>query len=63
MTDEEAHRLRRENEYLKARCAQLQGDVTDLAAQLHRLQQHAAPTVARPPFDVQHALRRALAWS
>ena len=48
MTDEEAQRLRRENEYLKVRCAQLQGDVTDLGAQLHRLQQHAALNVARP---------------
>ena len=45
MTDEEAQRLRRENGYLKSRCAQLEGDVTDLGAQLH---QHAVPNVARP---------------
>lgn len=31
--------LTRENAYLKARCAQLQGDVTDLGSQLHRAQQ------------------------
>ena len=36
MTDEEAQRLRRENDYLKARCAQLQDDVSDLSGQLAR---------------------------
>ena len=49
MTDEEAQRLRRENDYLKTRCAQLQGDVTDLAAELSRLQQHLAPGLSRQP--------------
>ena len=39
MTDEEAMRLRRENDYLKARVAQLQGDVDDLGAQVSRLTQ------------------------
>ena len=31
--------LRRENAYLKQRCAQLQGDVTDLSAEATRLRQ------------------------
>ena len=39
MTDEEAQRLRRENEYLKARCAQLQVDADDLSSQLGRVTQ------------------------
>ena len=33
MTDLEAQELRRENEYLKRRCAQLTADVTDLTSQ------------------------------
>lgn len=39
MKDEEAQALRRENEYLKRRCATLQSEVTDLGAELIRLQQ------------------------
>ena len=39
MTDEEAQTLRRENDYLKRRNAQLQDDVTSLSGQLLRLQQ------------------------
>ena len=39
MTDEEAQRLRRENDYLKSRCAQLQEDVSDLSGQLARASQ------------------------
>ena len=39
MTDIEIQKLVRENAYLKLRCAQLQGDVTDLGSQLARLQQ------------------------
>jgi predicted nucleic acid-binding Zn-ribbon protein len=39
VTDEEAQTLRRENDYLKRRNAQLQDDVTDLSGQLLRLQQ------------------------
>jgi hypothetical protein len=39
MTDAEGLRLTRENDYLKLRCAQLQGDVTDLSSQVGRLQQ------------------------
>ena len=37
MTDEEAQRMRRENDYLKTRCAQLQDDVDDLSGQLARM--------------------------
>jgi L-alanine-DL-glutamate epimerase-like enolase superfamily enzyme len=37
--DAESAKLLRENAYLKLRCAQLQGDVTDLASQVGRLQQ------------------------
>jgi len=39
MTPEEIRTLRRENEYLKLRCAQLQADVDDLGSQISRLQQ------------------------
>jgi hypothetical protein len=39
MTDVEALQLARENDYLKLRCAQLQGDVTDLSSQVARLAQ------------------------
>ena len=46
MTDEEAQGLRRENAYLKVRCAQLQDDVTNLGAEVRRLQRHSPPSVA-----------------
>jgi predicted nucleic acid-binding Zn-ribbon protein len=39
MTDEEAQALRRENDYLKRRNAQLQDDVTSLGGQVLRMQQ------------------------
>jgi len=39
MTEVEALQLVRENDYLKLRCAQLQGDVTDLNSQVARLVQ------------------------
>jgi hypothetical protein len=39
MTDAEAQKLTRENDYLKLRCAQLQDDVTDLGSQVARLLQ------------------------
>jgi prefoldin subunit 5 len=39
MTDAEAEKLTRENDYLKQRCAQLQDDVTDLTSQVGRLLQ------------------------
>ena len=39
MNDAEAQALRRENDYLKRRCAQLQSDVDDLGCQVLRLTQ------------------------
>jgi hypothetical protein len=39
MDDVEGQKILRENAYLKLRCAQLQGDVTDLTSQMGRLQQ------------------------
>lgn len=39
MTDEESQLLRRENDYLKRRNAQLQDDVTSLGGQVLRMQQ------------------------
>ena len=39
MTDDDAQGLRRENDYLKRRNAQLQDDVTGLGGQVVRLQQ------------------------
>jgi predicted nuclease with TOPRIM domain len=46
MTDDIA-RLERENAYLKQRCAQLQGDVTDLSAQVSRLTEQLDHRLAR----------------
>jgi hypothetical protein len=39
MNDLDAQRITRENDYLKLRCAQLQGDVTDLNSEVARLRQ------------------------
>ena len=39
MDDAEAAQLRRENLYLKQRVAQLEGDLTDVAAETERLRQ------------------------
>ena len=39
MDEIETRKLERENDYLKLRVAQLQGDVTDLSSQVMRLQQ------------------------
>jgi hypothetical protein len=39
MTDEEGQVLRKENDYLKRRNAQLQDDVTSLGGQVLRMQQ------------------------
>jgi hypothetical protein len=47
MTDEDAEGLRRENAYLKQRCAQLQGDVVDLSSQVTRLEQQLEAVHAR----------------
>lgn len=53
MTDEEAQALRRENTYLKARCAQLEGDIVDLQSEAGRLRERLeaqfARRAARPP--------------
>lgn len=48
MTDEEAQAMRRENEYLKRRNAQLQDDVTSLGAQVSRLERHLERLSGRP---------------
>ena len=47
MTDEEGQALRRENEYLKLRNAQLQADLVDLAAETERMRQAIERTGAR----------------
>jgi hypothetical protein len=39
MTALEIQKIVRENDYLKLRCAQLQGDVTDLGGELNRARQ------------------------
>jgi hypothetical protein len=43
----EIQRLERENAYLKQRCAQLEGDVSDLGAQVVRLTQQLERIVGR----------------
>ena len=47
MTPLEAETLRRENQYLKTRVAQLQEDVGGLSAELERLRQRLEHTMAR----------------
>jgi len=47
MTLVDTQALRRENNYLKQRCAQLEGDIVDLESQLARLQQVQAHTTGR----------------
>ncbi len=47
MTDDEAQALRRENEYLKLRNAQLQADLVDLTAETDRMRQAIERTGAR----------------
>jgi hypothetical protein len=39
MTDEDAQAMRRENDYLKRRNAQLQNDITSLGGQVLRMRQ------------------------
>lgn len=39
MTEPEIQELKRQNDYLKLRCAQLQGDVGDLGAENTRLRE------------------------
>ena len=41
--------MRRENDYLKARCAQLQDDVSDLSGQLARVSQQLERMSTRRP--------------
>lgn len=53
MTPAEAQALRRENDYLKRRCAQLQSDVDDLGSQVIRL------TQVRERLGVARSLRAA----
>jgi outer membrane murein-binding lipoprotein Lpp len=47
MTPEDVQKLTRENAYLKSRVSQLEGDVTDLSAEVTRLQQVLEATHAR----------------
>ncbi len=47
MSEPDATALARENAYLKLRVAQLEGDVGDLSAQVHRLTQQLERTVSR----------------
>ena len=47
MNDEERTALLRQNTYLKARVVQLEGDVGDLNAQVHRLTQQLERTLGR----------------
>jgi hypothetical protein len=47
MTDAEIQAMRRENEYLKLRNAQLQADLTDVAAETDRLRQALERTSTR----------------
>jgi hypothetical protein len=53
MTDEDAQAMRRENDYLKLRNAQLQTDVTSLGGQVLRMQQEmerlSGRRAGRPP--------------
>ena len=56
MTEEDAERLRRENDYLKQRCAQMQDDVVSLGSEVVRLQQRleaiAERRILRPPNPI-----------
>lgn len=49
MTDEDAQAMRRENDYLKRRNAQLQSDVTSLGGQVLRMQQELERHSGRHP--------------
>jgi prefoldin subunit 5 len=56
MTDAEAQALRRENDYLKGRNAQLQADLTDVSAETERLRQALERTAARPSHAAPNPL-------
>ena len=49
MTDEDAQVLRRENDYLKRRNAQMQDDLTNLSGEVTRLQQQLGQMTGRRP--------------
>ena len=56
MTNEDLEKLVRENAYLKSRCAHLQGDVTELGAELDRMRQQLEHTHARRKAAVPNPL-------
>ena len=56
MTDEDAHALRRENDYLKRRNAQLQDDVTSLGGQVLRMQQELERLNGRRAYTAPNPL-------
>ena len=47
MTDDQAQILRHQNDYLRARCSQLQAEVADLSTEVERLQ-HLREAVLQP---------------
>jgi outer membrane murein-binding lipoprotein Lpp len=49
MSPEDIQALERQNVYLKQRCAQLEGDVSDLGAQVARLSQQLERIAGRRP--------------
>ncbi len=49
MTEPEVQELKRQNDYLKLRCAQLQGDVSDISAENTRLRQELERIAGRRP--------------
>jgi hypothetical protein len=53
---EDFQALARENTYLKQRCAQLEGDVTDLGAQVDRLTQQLERIGVRRDFAMPDPL-------
>ncbi|WP_454717597.1 hypothetical protein [Caulobacter segnis] len=56
MTDEDAQAMRRENDYLKRRNAQLQNDVTSLGGQVLRMQQEMERLGGRHPGQAPNPL-------
>ncbi|WP_454761193.1 hypothetical protein [Caulobacter segnis] len=56
MTDEDAQAMRRENDYLKRRNAQLQNDVTSLGGQVLRMQQEMERFGGRHPGQAPNPL-------
>jgi len=56
MTDAEIQAMRRENDYLKVRNAQLQSDLSDLSAEVDRLRQALERTSIRRPGTAPNPL-------